>query len=744
MRFWSAKQPGDRQTRSGEDGWLPIGDSGGDEGLPKIRYLLFLMLVFGVSFGAHADSLINLQLSVRALPTDSVNRKSPQDSMSQEMSQGKSNGEDQFKDISLAYAGSALWSGATDAVIGGKFAFCAFITGIEIFDIDNVDSPRSIGRLYMEKYPYNLYIKGNLLFSGWGSDGFVIFEISNCSNPKLIGKYEKNHTRGLTISGDYVYVLCGLSMEIVDISNPSMPRFLSSIDFPYDNNSMMIPSQVNVRAGYAYVAAGDLYIIDVTDPIHPREANRIDTPQWATGLDISGNDLYIIARFGMDPGEWFAFANYDISDPNNPVLVASKDYPARPNNITIMGKRAYISAGFEGVLVFNIEDRKLPYLEGCFRTSAFISRVIPFDSNLFVTHGTISALDCDTKGYDLCKWPMNPDSESILYSTEVGSCKLAILDVSEISNPVVRWALKDPSESKEALGLKVEGGFAYIRHECQGISILGINGPDTIAQAGYLATSGPPQDEFVSGNLLYIAEAYEGLRIADVSNQLHPVTIAQFNSSGFATGVFVYKGYAYLANGDLQVIDISDPRNPSLDTSISIPGRILNVAIKDDLAFVGASSGFVILDISNPHASSIVGRYPINGSPYTIGLMALEGERAYISCPGAKEFQMLDISNPHNPRYLATFKATNEINDMAARDSFIYLASNDGVDIIGVSGFDSPFQIAHFRTPTPATGIDLIDTGVLVSTNYSVIKLKILRIFNNQGNEDQGILPPDR
>ncbi|MCK9566182.1 MAG: hypothetical protein M0Q43_09055, partial [Methanothrix sp.] len=69
----------------------------------------------------------------------------------------------------------------------------------------------------------------------------------------------------------------------------------------------------------------------------------------------------------------------------------------------------------------------------------------------------------------------------------------------------------------------------------------------------------------VSGGYAYVANTGLGLQIIDVSNPSNPTLAGSCDTPGSAIGVAVSGSYAYVADYDkgLQIIDVSDPSNPT-------------------------------------------------------------------------------------------------------------------------------------------------------------------------------------
>jgi len=99
---------------------------------------------------------------------------------------------------------------------------------------------------------------------------------------------------------------------------------------------------------YAYIAAGDqgLRIIDVTDPTAPVEVGAFNPPSaWFADIElvdnlayIAGGDVYIV----------------DVSDSHNPVSVAVFDTPGSANGVSVVEDYIYVADGNAGLTILNV------------------------------------------------------------------------------------------------------------------------------------------------------------------------------------------------------------------------------------------------------------------------------------------------------------------------------------------------------------------------------------------------------
>jgi hypothetical protein len=148
----------------------------------------------------------------------------------------------------------------------------------------------------------------------------------------------------------YAYVAdYDFGMQVIDVSNPTFPRIVGSIDTPG------LTRDVAVTGDYAYLADdhSGLQVVDVADPSYPQIVGSVDTPGIAWGVAIAGNDRVYIAD-----GE-SGLQVIDVSNPTSPELVGSTDTCCDAYGVTSAGTWAYVGGGF-GLLLVDVSDPASP------------------------------------------------------------------------------------------------------------------------------------------------------------------------------------------------------------------------------------------------------------------------------------------------------------------------------------------------------------------------------------------------
>lgn len=164
-------------------------------------------------------------------------------------------------------------------------------------------------------------------------------------------------------------------------------------------------------------------------------------------------------------------------------------------------------------------------------------------------------------------------------------------------------------------------------------------------------------------------------------------------TSGHAVQVAVSGAYAYVAdrNSFLQVVDISDPENPYVVTSLDPPttGWATSVAVAGDYAYVADNDwGLVVIDISDPTTPLFVNKTE-DETEGGYGI-AVAGDYAYVASH-INGLQVVSIENPASPSYVTTCPDFTYAHGVAIGGNYAYVAGwNQGVRVVDISDPTNP------------------------------------------------------
>ncbi len=214
-----------------------------------------------------------------------------------------------------------------------------------------------LGSLNTSGSANGVYAAGNYAYVADGTKGLKIIDVSDKSNPVLVGNWEYTWqellglaiAHDVVVSGNYAYVASAVQgLKIIDISDPTNPKEVGDYDTPAGEAYSVV-----ISGNYAYLAYGIWFkVIDISDPTNPKEVGSYNNGLIAYyGVTISGNYAYLTGTIG--------FRILDISIPGSPRLIGYSGAGVT-HEAVLSGNYAYVAGGTEGLRVFDISDPTKP------------------------------------------------------------------------------------------------------------------------------------------------------------------------------------------------------------------------------------------------------------------------------------------------------------------------------------------------------------------------------------------------
>ncbi len=311
------------------------------------------------------------------------------------------------------------------------------------------------------------------------NDTIVFVGTYEYANPLITGSVDTpGQAFDVSVSGSYAYVADWNSLQLIDISTPSLPVIVGSVETPGDAVG------VEASGSYAYVAELDyslvteldygLQVVDIIRPSSPVIVGSVDTPGYGQGVAVEGSYAYVAdSQHGLHV--------IDISTPSSPVIVGSVDTPGSAWGVAVSGSYAYVADRHSGLQVVDISAPSSPVIVGSIDTPGI------------------------AKGVAV--------SGSYVYIADEGS-GLQVVDVSAPSSPVIVGAVDTPGSAND---VTVSGSYAYIADEWYGLQVVDISAPSSPVIVGSIDTPGSAKGVAVSGSYAYVADRTFGLHVIDIS-----------------------------------------------------------------------------------------------------------------------------------------------------------------------------------------------------------------------------------
>jgi hypothetical protein len=261
--------------------------------------------------------------------------------------------------------GGARLDRATSVVVSDTLAFVvsAGSKALEIIDVSNPKKPVHVSALVngdggaILETPYALAVSGtNAFVSNIESNVIEIIDVSDPHHPTHKGSIGTGPIPySLAARGDYLYVLISTSLIVVDVSNPTAPSIVSSIqNVSYGGVSLFIDGN------FAYISStftNSIEIVDISDPHLMKHTGTAGGGGHPNAITVSGDYAFVCA-IGDN-----ALAVVDVTDRSSPQFLTSIKHNISGTSIAVSGGYCYITGpAMGGIAVIDLKAARPPVL----------------------------------------------------------------------------------------------------------------------------------------------------------------------------------------------------------------------------------------------------------------------------------------------------------------------------------------------------------------------------------------------
>jgi hypothetical protein len=443
-------------------------------------------------------------------------------------------------------------------------AFVSANAGFHIIDVSDPANPTALASRNQGQFR-NAIVRDNIAYAvkHGSADSVIVFSLSDPANPERIAVHEYSDT----IVSLYDMILADslliTSCDIVNVSDPSAPVFISSYHTQGAGTALGLCGSVLYRAFASFIVMFD--ISDIEEP-HSME-DYYSLPGTVRNVYVRDNLAYVKTGGGL--------VILDISDIHNP-LVISTYTPTYGWCIDV--REDIICSGY---LVIDISDPAHPIVRAVLELGSLPEvRSVRLKDNLaFVARNT-----------------MYEDG-------------LLVFDLTDPSNPVLLSSYVAGLPFLVQAPLAVQDTLAFIStgyQEDERILIINYANPSSPELIGKYYVAGPCKALAVDGNILYVS-SLGNLQVVDISDPGNPVLLClyEFTTSypDFSANALVPQGdylYAAAKYRNLVVFDVSDPTSPfHVETFFTPSSGTGDLFLVDDIIFLADTYGLMM--VRNPY-----------------------------------------------------------------------------------------------------------------------------------------------
>jgi hypothetical protein len=266
---------------------------------------------------------------------------------------------------------------------------------------------------------------------------------------------------------------------------------------------------------------------------------------------------------------------------------------------------------------------------------------------------------------------------------------------------------------ENAARVQVVGHMAYVVGEAGGLQVIDVRQP---AQPNHRGTynTGPRTGLHVVGTRAYLANGTNCLEILDVSDPSNPTRVGGFKPPGYyrhAESIHVVGNLAYVVDGRLQILDISDPAQVVQLCDLDNVGHAPDIEVVGGFAYLAGEHFVSIFNVSHPRNPVFTGMYPTMFSQ----ALSIVGHTAFVA-EQLTGLRVLDVSDPASPALVATYPIAGATFGVAVADPYAYVAHGDsGITVLDVRDRAQPVRVAGCDTAGYALDACVVGDFVFVA-----------------------------
>ena len=553
-----------------------------------------------------------------------------------------------------------------DLVVGEGLVYAVSDWGLEVFDLETPSHPRLVGQIATPGNAQGVAIDRETIYVADGAAGATLIDVRRPDNPRLvrtIGNFES--VRRIKIANEKAYVVdINKGLQIYDLNemhNQTNPQPIGTLQtsgfaldivvdgdtvyFSDDNQGFQILDFefINIPAfagivdilaldfevvdGYAYVASGNMQIVDVRNRLKPKAISSIQTPGIATAIKFLDGYLYLT---DIQSGLYVV----DVRNRQQPLTVAIQPTSGDAMGLDLFKSDVnetfgYIADGNRGLQVIDLSIPNRP--EWLHRYDA----------------------SGEAHGMDILE---TEEGNRIAYIA-CGTGGLKIVEIERASDAVFRHRIPLMGTAAD---VRVENAHAFVAAADSGLIVINLSNPNNPRMVSHIRTTAPAWG--IEVNEGYVFLCADELIVVDSREPMNSRVVARRSMPGSAYRITIVDNLGYVAalNGGLQIFDLDDPANPRAIGSYESQGNATNITVFGNRGYLlDTLAGVQILDLSNPRRPDSIAEYQTDALPIAA---QIRGDHLFLL--DQKRLQIVDVRNRNlvsRPNFQAALRFPSDL-----------------------------------------------------------------------------------
>jgi len=390
--------------------------------------------------------------------------------------------------------------------------------GLQILDVADPLHPQLLGSLQTYGWAFDVAVSGSTAYLAAAFGGLCIVDVLDPAHPREFDtlSWAQSHAASLAVGGGRVYIADRKNgLRVIGGSDPAHPAQIGIL------NLFQFARMVVTAGETAYVAAGynGVRILDIRDPSQPVEVGAYPIDGIVYMLRLAGSRLYA-GTFGLSPA-WGVYL-LDVSDPLHPQQLSYGDWCGECRGIDAVGNIGYFGDS-NGVRIVDFSDPAHPQLLG--DTGENTASVTVSGNLAYVPQGArLKIYDISNPAQITVRGtfedPLGFLRQNVVLSGAVAYVNdwwgVRILSIADPAHPTELAFYPTPFETE---WLALSGDRLYVAEGSYGVEVLDISNPASPLPVGRFDTLGSAQTLAITGGSLLVSDMEGGL-------QLYPLAAA--------------------------------------------------------------------------------------------------------------------------------------------------------------------------------------------------------------------------
>ncbi len=309
---------------------------------------------------------------------------------------------------------------------------------------------------------------------------------------------------------------------------------------------------------------------------------------------------------------------YELPKNQKPLKINSYRTEGRAYSFSTSEDKIYLADYNEGILVVKIKhegkidvlkkvETPAPVISANIRENILIALL--YDSRLLfyeVNGDSINLLKTFIPPRRLSSYYIK---NNLMFISEMQD-GFSVVDISDVKNPVVLKSLKvgTDKEDRTLTNAYVQSSIAYFTCTERGLLVYDVVDIDHLKQINEFKTDGDPSAIFIDGKTLYLGDGVYGIRVLDISNPKNIQLKTTIKIGGNVGLIQKYDRFIFATDlaGNFYRIDLT--KNNSVERILSVDGKITDAKMINDNLWITSTKINRFSSITDPYHFSNVER----------------------------------------------------------------------------------------------------------------------------------------